>query len=150
MRLLPRAILVVSALAVAGAVSGCANFDPDKLDVFGWSEKKKLPGDRKAVFPEGVPGVTQGVPPELIKGHQPPPETANAVPPAPEKAVAEKPAPKPKLKRAERAPAQPAAQTQRAWPSQPQAAQAPWPAQSQQQPAQPAWPEPQSSGNVSR
>src|SRR4030081_1182951 len=44
--------------------------------------KKALPGERKAVFPEGVPGVAQGVPPELVKGYQPAPETA--VPPEPE------------------------------------------------------------------
>ena len=32
--------------------------------------KKKLPGDRKPVFPEGVPGVSLGVPPEMMKGYQ--------------------------------------------------------------------------------
>ena len=30
--------------------------------------KKKLPGDRKPVFPEGVPGLEQGVPKDLYKG----------------------------------------------------------------------------------
>ena len=33
------------------ALSGCADFDLDKLDMFGLNEKKKLPGDRKEVFP---------------------------------------------------------------------------------------------------
>ena len=28
------------------------------------------------MFPGGVPGVPQGVPPELVKGYQPPPEPA--------------------------------------------------------------------------
>src|SRR5262245_63258016 len=32
--------------------------------------KKPLPGERRAVFPEGVPGVKQGVTPELMRGHQ--------------------------------------------------------------------------------
>ena len=33
--------------------------------------KKKLPGERKPVFPDGVPGLEQGVPKELYKGaHQ--------------------------------------------------------------------------------
>src|SRR5215510_6752113 len=32
--------------------------------------KKKLAGDRKPVFPEGVPGVSMGVPPEMTKGYQ--------------------------------------------------------------------------------
>ena len=30
--------------------------------------KKKLPGERKPVFPDGVPGLEQGVPKELYKG----------------------------------------------------------------------------------
>ena len=81
----------------------------DKLDIFGLSEKKKLPGERKDLFPGGVPGVTQGIPPEYMKGNQPPPETAQAPTPAPAQAKAaageeenaatepeEKPKPKPK------------------------------------------------------
>ena len=36
------------------------------------------------MFPGGVPGVTQGIPPEYMKGNQPPPETAQA--PAPTRA----------------------------------------------------------------
>ena len=47
----------------------------DKLDVFDLNEKKKLPGERKELFPEGVPGVTQGIPPEYMKGNQPPPDS---------------------------------------------------------------------------
>ena len=30
--------------------------------------KKKAPGERKPVFPEGVPGITQGVPKEMVRG----------------------------------------------------------------------------------
>ena len=48
----------------------------DKLDVFGLNKKKPLPGVREPVFPNGVPGVTQGIPPEYMKGYQPPPDTA--------------------------------------------------------------------------
>ena len=33
-----------------------------------FNQKKPLPGERKAVFPEGVPGVPQGVPPEMVQG----------------------------------------------------------------------------------
>src|SRR6476660_6101783 len=73
-------IVMLAALALAiPALAGCTNFDPDKLDVFGLNEKKKLPGERKDLFPEGVPGVTQGIPPEDVKGNHPPPETAQAV-----------------------------------------------------------------------
>jgi len=66
------------------------------MDPSEWfNTKKPLPGDRKAVFPEGVPGVPQGVPADLVQGYQPPPE------PVPEPRVVEakpkaKPKPKPK------------------------------------------------------
>src|SRR5215467_8735009 len=52
--------------------------------------KKPLPGERRAVFPEGVPGVQQGVPPELMRGHQ---QAEEAQPP-----VQPQPAPAPKAK----------------------------------------------------
>jgi len=75
-----RSLLTVAALAAGLAASGCSgsgglsnalnNFDPESL----FNQKKPLPGDRKAVFPEGVPGVPQGVPPELTRGYQPPAE----------------------------------------------------------------------------
>lgn len=73
-----RAVLI--ALAVAMPLAACSSFDPenvtDKLDFL--NPKKKLPGERKAVFPGGVPGITQGVPAELMKGNQPPPESQTA------------------------------------------------------------------------
>ena len=71
------------AISLAGAasalVSGCSNFslDPDKLDFSIFDTKQKLSGERKEVFPGGVPGVTPGVPPELIKGYS---EQADAPP----------------------------------------------------------------------
>jgi hypothetical protein len=73
---LMRIILVSSVLTLS--LSGCASVG-DALDPTEWfsgelfNTKKKLPGDRKAVFPEGVPGVTQGIPSELVKGNQQPP-----------------------------------------------------------------------------
>src|ERR1051325_9259469 len=109
----PSRIVVLAMLAAAvPALSGCTNFDPDNLDVFKLNEKKKLPGERKELFPGGVPGVTQGIPPEYVKGNHPPPETAQALQaPAsehnkaaeeaePEKKAAAEPEPKPKPKRA--------------------------------------------------
>ncbi len=83
-----RLLIVVSLVALAPILSACENFDMDKLDVFNLNEKKKLPGDRRAVFPEGVPGVAQGVPPELMKGYQPPPD------PTPEPESNRKPRPR--------------------------------------------------------
>jgi hypothetical protein len=67
-RLIAAAVLV----ALSGALAGCgggglSNWDPsDMLDFL--DTKKKLPGERKPVFPEGVPGLEQGVPKELYKG----------------------------------------------------------------------------------
>jgi hypothetical protein len=73
---LMRIILVTSALILP--LGGCASVG-DAIDPTDWfsgelfNTKKKLPGDRKAVFPEGVPGVSQGIPSDLVKGNQQPP-----------------------------------------------------------------------------
>ena len=68
-RLIAAAVLI----ALSGALAGCgstAGFDPtDMLDFL--DTKKKLPGDRKPVFPEGVPGLEQGVPKDLYRGARP-------------------------------------------------------------------------------
>src|SRR5437763_10748408 len=67
MRRTPRLIAAAVLIAFTGVLGGCANFDPsDMLDFL--DTKKKLPGDRKPVFPEGVPGLEQGVPKDLYKG----------------------------------------------------------------------------------
>jgi len=158
MRRIHRIVLLAGLITLAPILAGCENFDMDKLDVFGLNEKKKLPGERKAVFPEGVPGVSQGIPPEFIKGNQPQPDTAQAVAaeqdnkaasaePANKKTAAVEPGQEPKLKPKRKpkpsttasAPSQPAAQSQSG--GQPQ--QSALPAQGQQQApqqAQPPWP----------
>jgi hypothetical protein len=72
MRCSQRLIAAAVLIALSGALAGCggggfSSFDPtDLLDFL--DTKKKLPGDRKPVFPEGVPGLEQGVPKELYKG----------------------------------------------------------------------------------
>src|SRR4051794_9113548 len=72
MRRSQRLIATAVLIALSGALAGCggggmANFDPsDMLDFL--DTKKKLPGERKPVFPEGVPGLEQGVPKDLYKG----------------------------------------------------------------------------------
>ena len=77
-RLIAAAVLV----AFSGALGGCSsgfgsNFDPsDLLDFL--DTKKKLAGDRKPVFPDGVPGLEQGVPKELYKGAQQTDQQQNA------------------------------------------------------------------------
>src|SRR6201993_1986744 len=67
-RLIAAAVLI----AISGVLSGCgsiSNFDP--TDLLDWLDtKKKLPGERKPVFPQGVPGLDQGVPKDLYKGAQ--------------------------------------------------------------------------------
>src|SRR3954463_2246171 len=72
MRRPQRVIALTVLIALCGVLGGCAggsSFDPsDMLDFL--DTKKKLPGDRKPVFPEGVPGLEQGVPKDLYKGAQ--------------------------------------------------------------------------------
>jgi len=145
----PVARLVLAAIVVsAGPVlSACDSLDTFEL----FDSKKKLTGERKPVFPEGVPGVASGVPPELVRGYreieggaasdpakaaaEAAAETKSKPKPAPQR-VASKPKPKPQppsdpyaeapARSAAPAPAQSASQTGGAsWPSaQPQAA---WP-----------------------
>lgn len=81
-RLIAATVLAAIAVALAGCSSG--NFDP--TDMMDWFDtKKKLPGERRPVFPEGVPGVEQGVPRDMYKGaHQEPSPVVEAPPPAPE------------------------------------------------------------------
>jgi hypothetical protein len=157
---LKRTILGTSMLAFALALAGCESFDPPEL----FNTKKPLPGERRAVFPEGVPGAPRGIPPEMIKGNQ----TAEATASVPENADAkagaksegaepakaeEKPKPKPKPKVVAKPPApapkQASAEAKPAnddvWPPPPksnapaQQTAAPWPAPTNNKPAA-AWP----------
>jgi predicted small lipoprotein YifL len=72
MRRPQRLIALAVLIALSGALAGCgggglSSFDPsDLLDFL--DTKKKLPGERKPVFPDGVPGLEQGVPKNLYKG----------------------------------------------------------------------------------
>jgi hypothetical protein len=81
MRRWDRIVLIAGLVALAPVLAGCENFDFDKLDVFNLNQKKKLPGERHPVFPAGVPGVSQGIPPEYLRENQPPPATADVLPP---------------------------------------------------------------------
>jgi hypothetical protein len=96
MNRLARWVTVAATLSLPLLLSDCSSFDPtDIMDNIFASQKKPLPGDRKPLFPSGTPGVTSGLPPELVKGYQPPPPT-DATQDA--QAVPEKPKPKPKPK----------------------------------------------------
>lgn len=172
----PLLVRAGSAAALVLALAGCTpggQFDPTTLfanDMF--DTKTKLKGDREPVFPNGVPGTSSGVPPDLVKGYQPPPDQAadaNAPDAAAEEAAKNKAKPKPKPKVA-RAPAQPAAPPRRinigpspnqavpaapqgAAPSQQQSQQSPFPPPPQTAPAQQAaptvesrWPDPPKPG----
>ena len=70
MRRTPRLISAALLIALGSAVSGCGStsgWDPtDMLDFL--DTKKPLPGERKKVFPEGVPGLEPGVPRHLYRG----------------------------------------------------------------------------------
>ena len=68
-----RSVLSAATVALSFALIGCDTADTlDKLtDMIPFGDNKKpLPGDRKEVFPQGVPGVPQGVPPDMVKGNQ--------------------------------------------------------------------------------
>src|SRR5665811_1026599 len=66
-RLIAASVLIALTSALAGCSSSIYSWDPtDLLDFL--DTKKKLPGERKPVFPDGVPGLEQGVPKELYKG----------------------------------------------------------------------------------
>jgi hypothetical protein len=98
-----RRVLTIAAIVSGLVLAGCESFDPldklQELDIMG-SSKTPLRGERRAVFPEGVPGVPQGVPPELVKGYQPPPDVpppvveAQPVRPKPKKTAAAPAAPR--------------------------------------------------------
>src|SRR5512135_2180933 len=145
---IPSSLRLASALVLALVLAACTKggqFDPTEIvnnDMF--DSKKKIPGDREPVFPDGVPGTTTGVPADLVKGYQPP-EQADTTP-APEPApVAQakpkpKPKPKPKLAEAPAPPQQAAPKRISVGPASQQAAPAP---QQATPGSQTAWPSPQ-------
>src|SRR6202789_4042418 len=66
-RLIAAAVLISLSGVLAGCSDSLSNWDPtDMLDFL--DTKKKIPGERKPVFPEGVPGLEQGVPKQMYKG----------------------------------------------------------------------------------
>ena len=144
MRPFARLALAAVVAAVGPVLSGCESLDSIAL----FDSKKKLAGERREVFPEGVPGVTSGVPAELVKGYHEPenggldPAKAAAEAAAEPAAKPKKPKPAPQRTASKPAPKKPdpyaAAPTSAAQAQQPapQAATAPWPT------AQPqaAWP----------
>ena len=139
LRVIPVAAVLVAGLALSACSGTTGNFDPTDWISGEWlSPKPRLPGERKAVFPEGVPGVPEGVPKELVKGNQQAAADVAELPPEP--APAAKPAPRPQAKPAPR-PRTASAPPQQQQPSQ---ANSPWPSSPQQQPAnrpQTAWPD---------
>jgi hypothetical protein len=136
MRFVARLVLAAVVMAAGPVLSACDSLDSIEL----FDSKKKLTGERKPVFPEGVPGVSSGVPPELVRGYREPEggladparaaAAAAADPGAGAKPKPQRTASKPKPKTSD--PDQPAPAQQ----SSAQGAPAPWP--SQQPP--PAWP----------
>jgi hypothetical protein len=152
MNRLARTVTLASSLSLVLLLSNCSSFDPtDIMDNLFAAQKKPLVGERKPLFPSGTPGVTQGLPAELVKGYQPPPvdQTAQDTPAAPEKP---KPKPKPKPKVVAAPPANPssppAAVVAAPAAARPAVSQsAPWPdpppsRQSATPTGQTAWPDP--------
>ena len=139
---------IASALALVLPLAACSSFYPsDILDNIMSSQKKPLVGDRKPLFPDGTPGVQQGLPPDLVKGYKPPADAAPsdsaaaaATATAEEPKAKPKPKPKPKV-----VAAPPPANPQSTPASAPGPAQAsPWPDSTPRSaaPGQVAWPDP--------
>ncbi len=100
MRRSHRLISLAVLLALSSGLGGCGSMGGwDPTDMFDFLDnKKKLAGDRKPVFPEGVPGLEQGVPKGLYKGAQ---QQDQAVM-EPEPPAAPPPEAKPKRSKAQR------------------------------------------------
>ena len=98
-RLIAAAVLIALTTVLVGCSSGgVSSWDPS--DMLDWLDtKKKLKGERKPVFPDGVPGLEQGVPKDLYKDNverqQVDQQNALAAPAA-APPPAEEPKPKPK------------------------------------------------------
>jgi hypothetical protein len=113
-------VILLALLPLVAPLSGCGTFwdgahsTSDRLsdilhdfNPFG-TGKKPLPGERRPVFPEGVPGVHQGIPPDLMRHNpqaaeveQPPGAGPTAGPSAAaEPAPAARPQPKKTVRRA--------------------------------------------------
>jgi hypothetical protein len=146
MRSVARVVIAMALIAAGQALSACSSSSLDSFDPSEWFEtKKKLTGDRKPVFPDGVPGVQSGVPAELVKGFREPeggmPDPAKTAaaeaagsdtqPKKPQQASKPKPKPKPATASAtprqtsQQQPPPPAQSAGGAWPSPQQPA--PWP-----------------------
>lgn len=146
MRSLVRLVLAAIVIATGPLLAACSSAQLDSLDPSEWFDtKKKLSGERRDLFPDGVPGVTGGVPADLVKGYRDPEggpldpakaaaEAAAGAQPAsaPQRTAQQQSKPKPKPKTAASpASVQPAANQQppppasAAWPAPQQAA--PWP-----------------------
>lgn len=92
-RLIAAAVLIVFSTVLAGCSSSFgSDFDP--TDLLDWLDtKKKLPGKREPVFPNGVPGMEQGVPKEMYKGAQQDDPNAQALAAPPQQPQAQQPPP---------------------------------------------------------
>jgi hypothetical protein len=156
MNRLARMVTVASTLSLVLLLSNCSSFDPtDIMDNIFASQKKPLTGERKPLFPSGTPGVSQGLPPELVKGYQPPQtEAARDAQAAPEQPK-QKPKPKPKVVAAppanpssSPAPAstRPAAPQSSPWPDPPPTRQSAAPSNG----GRTVWPDPPAPGTVTR
>ena len=85
MRRSHRLISLAVLLALSSGLAGCGSLGGwDPTDMFDFLDnKKKLAGERKPVFPEGVPGLEQGVPKSLYKGAQQDQAAVDATPAPP-------------------------------------------------------------------
>ncbi|HET9902997.1 MAG TPA: hypothetical protein VFQ27_04770 [Xanthobacteraceae bacterium] len=112
LRLTDRPFLLAATLLLSLGLAGCETSDvmdsvSEKIHDFNpfGTAKTKLPGERRPVFPEGVPGVQQGIPPDLMPGNSETTATAEPEPQAEKMAEKEKPKAAPRRAAARTAPA---------------------------------------------
>ena len=154
-------------LVLAGCTKG-GEFDPTTLlDNNMFADKTPLKGQREPVFPNGVPGVSAGIPADLYKGYQPPPPPSQqaadtgagptSIVPPQEAAVEPRLRPRPKRKvvrerprrtkvtvglAKRRKPAKEPQKSQTVWPAPPSTGQL----QQAASPSQSIWPNPPATG----
>ena len=159
---LRRTLVSISLLGTGLMLAGCETFDLESI----WSSKKPLPGERREMFPQGVPGVQQGIPPELVQGHQPSAEPLPAAEPEkpkpaprrvaspPKQAPPPRQAAPPPQRQQQQVQEEPPQQQPQARTAQPQQSGAAWPdppsRTAQPQQSGPAWPDPPRPGNTAR
>jgi len=148
-----RAGTVIAACTLGLLLAGCGSMSDFSIDPSEWvpddwfNTKKKLQGERKPVFPDGVPGVSKGIPPEMVKGYQPDADQEDAL--AQKTADKDQSKDKPKAKPKPKVAAKPPTAETPSRPTSITVRRSDAPAAQQQQSSAEPWPDPTPPGQQS-